>query len=45
MNFLYKYYAIIIMHLRRGQTGFYNSYTSYFIFMLPLLNEYIVFGR
>ena len=36
-------YAVIFLHLRRGQTGFSwlydNSYTSFFIFILPLLLE------
>ena len=41
--FINTIYAVTFLHLRRGQTGFSwsydNSYTSFFIFILPLLME------
>ena len=47
--FLYKYYAVTFLHLRRGQTFFHGImiivYEFFFIFILPLLNEIIVFSK
>ena len=47
--FLYKYYAVTFLHLRRDKNVFHHDMIIvkrvFFIFILPLLNEIIVFSR